>query len=66
MRNNVTAEPYARAGAERGVGKEEPVSKSSALSRGRGDLGNSTVLCPAWQVNTSSPWNIIFIVFICF
>ena len=60
MRNNVTAELYARAGAERGAGREESVSTSSSLSRGRGGLDNSTVLCPAWQVNISSPQNIIF------
>ena len=38
MRNNVTAELYARAGAESGAGKEDCVSMSSSLSRGRAGL----------------------------
>lgn len=38
----VLPKTYAREGAEREVGKEEPVSVSSALSRGRSGLGSST------------------------
>lgn len=35
------AEVYARVGAERGVGKEDSVSMSSAPSRGESDWGSA-------------------------
>lgn len=38
MRNNVTAELYARAEAERGADKEDCISMSSSLSRERAGL----------------------------
>lgn len=40
VRNDVSAEAYARVGPGRGVGKEESVRVSSALSRGESGLGN--------------------------
>lgn len=55
-----SAETCSRVGVERGLSKEESVHVSSALSRGRSDLGSSTAFCPVWQVGISPLWDIIF------